>query len=482
MDSVTANPNNTTLIYPNPNWELLTVADVVFWIAEKLSTYNQLLQFFEIFISVFGIFLNAVTIDVASKLREKTSGGIWMQLLALWDAAYLMIRFFKEVLQQATGFDMRNTKFIWCRFYRYILYLVVGNVSSHLVMMAVDRAINITFPIWHYRRKWSTLIPIISLTVTFAFLTLSISYFELNIEGGVCGTDINPSLRIIRIAFGVFMVITHFGGLLASNVVFIYQLRIRKTPKIPGKRPRSKAVKTVSKRIDPKCNDFLAQKRTGMSMETIKPEDVKPRSGNISKAPPPNLTDFIYSGPDSGIPTNYVTKKASKDARQVVAVKNQPTSINACSSNFNKSNDKRQESERGTGTNYDTTVTMETNFSGNTLSNNAETEDADKHSEGHSHQPSVVPSNKPSPNLTPEDRQAVRTVLYICFWYFICMCSAVGFLQAQSRATDRHLKVEVPELFSKVSHISVAINCSLNFFFYIRGASFRNTFKSRYLS
>ena len=226
--------------YPQNSTELITEAlessilNWLFWLIEEASAFKAYLNWFIICISICGIFFNSIVIDVASKVREKTGGSKWMMYLAFWDITYLATNLFKDLFHTITGTDVRDTGIWTCKFFRYFLFLTIANSSAHLVMLAVDRALCITFPTWHYYKKWEKINPRMSWAITiFYILSISLTLYSANLnENGLCVTKINTFIKVYRVVvITLFLFVAHFVLLSVSNITFVYQLRKRRTAK-----------------------------------------------------------------------------------------------------------------------------------------------------------------------------------------------------------------------------------------------------------
>ena len=114
-------------------------------------------------------------------------------------------------------------------------------------------------------------------------------------------------------------VVSHFGLIIASNIIFIYQLRIRRTPKQPRPKQLSKSQekKRTGSREDRKPalqetaeNSGKTEVAVGKPRRKVNEEYETDEIGieektAVSPESQNTLTDFIYVGPYASIPTPF---------------------------------------------------------------------------------------------------------------------------------------------------------------------------------
>ena len=475
----------------NTTSEDLAFVEWISWVGKEASVYETQINWFMICFALLGISLNGIVIDVASKIRNQTSGNKWMKLLAFWDTTYLIFITLEEFLMETFGVNLDDVNVISCKMHSYVRFWSTANASAHLVMMAIDRALNITFPTWHYNRNWNTLVPIISVSITFFYaICLFPTLWTHQMRDGVCIVSIDESLEAYGYAFLVSLYVgTHFTLLLLANITFIYQLRKRKTPNV--KKPTKPEMTSETK---PRVTGRCEIEKSSLSKKIPDPkvvEDSGEKSQSL-KDLSSTLVDFIYCGRNPLLPTNYSSKnEAEKDANananSFVIPGTENLSLAGSSDSFfdrsNEDNTRASEQEQSviakTSTkNNDPVINMETELSSTrpqNWSNSASTHG------GTNDERKARKIKKPVPQLTPEDLRAVRTVLYICLWYFVCMFPAIGVFAAQRKSSESEVGKETSQRLEHFSQFLIMLNSTFNFFFYLRGNSFRSTFKSRYM-
>ena len=244
--------------------------------------------------------------------------------------------------------------FIFFQVVKYQWWVSAANASTHIAIIAVDRAVCISYPTWHYKKSWNTLSLKISLSVSlFNYFILSPQLIFYKLKDERCDlvfwseTILKLYIIVLLTGFSVFgnMLITFI-----SNTIFISKLKqLRK-------------------------------------------------------------------------------KKSEKGASR----KHPRPAINEPNSNENN------ETNGGT----------EKTFS---------------------------EKNK---YLTPEDLAAIKTMQLVCYSYLICNGCAIATYVIHSKLENTILGES--HILRNVARLFATANYSLNFFFYLRGKTFRSTFKSRW--
>ena len=469
----------------NTSSEGMGFVEWITWFGKEASVYKTQINWFMICFALLGISLNGIVIDVASKIRNQTSGNKWMKLLAFWDTAFLTIITLEEFLFETFGIGLDDINVISCKMHPYARFWSTANASAHLVMMAIDRALSITFPTWHYNRNWNKLVPIISVSITF-FYAIGIlpTLWANQIRGGVCIVSIDEFLQVYRVVYVIsFFVGAHFALLLLANITFIYQLRKRRTPKV--KKPTQQKVTSETKqRVTERCEIEMSSKSKKVP-NTKTEEDSEESLNDLSST----LVDFIYCGPSSLFPTNYSSKNepgniADAKVKSFLIPETDILSlVGSSGSSSDRSNeDMRVQEQSGIvkifTENNDPVINMGTELSSIRPKNRSKSGATQEKTNDEEKAENI---NKLEPQLTPEDLKAVRTVLYICLCYFVCMFPAIVFFIAQRKSREFEVEKEASQLLGQLSQLLIMLNSTFNFFFYLRGNSFRSTFKSRYM-
>ena len=290
-------------------------------------------------------------------------------------------------------------------------------------------------------------------------------------------------MQAYRGAFLIFLYVgAHFALLLLANITFIYQLRKRRTAKV--KKPtRLKVTSETKQRVTGSCEIEMSSKSEKVP-NTKTEKDIEERTQS-TKDLSSTLVDFIYCGPNSLLPTNYSSKnEPGKDADAkvnsfVIPETGRLSLVGSSGSSSDQPNeDMRVQEQSGIVKPFtednDPVINMETELSSTGPKNSS---NSGATQEKRNDEEKAENIKKPVPQLTPDDLKAVRTVLYICLWYFVCMFPAIGVFSAQRQNSEP----EASQLLGKLSQFLVMLNSTFNFFFYLRGNSFRSTFKSRYM-
>ena len=89
-------------------------------------------------------------VGLGTRSTDDTSGNKWMLYLAGWDIIILIPGILLVLGQEVLGVDIRTLGNGSCRIFSYLPSTTALNATGHLVLMAIDRAVNITFPTWHF--------------------------------------------------------------------------------------------------------------------------------------------------------------------------------------------------------------------------------------------------------------------------------------------------------------------------------------------
>ena len=128
--------NQTSIVkVENSTSENLIFAEWITWFGKEASVYETQINWFMICFALLGISLNGIVIDVASKLRDQTSGNKWMKLLAVWDTTFLMFTTIEEFLLETFGIKLDDANVISCKMHTYVRFWSAATASAHLVMI-----------------------------------------------------------------------------------------------------------------------------------------------------------------------------------------------------------------------------------------------------------------------------------------------------------------------------------------------------------
>ena len=142
--------------YANDNLSFSSSQNSRGWIEGDVPFSIWLVNIIELTIELIGITFNSLVYDTALGLPQ-TSGAIWMRYLAVWDNAYLAM----AATNCATKFfrvNLPTVSNLSCKMFMYFWLMFKVNAASHLSAFAVDRVICLNFPVWHYQKKWPSII------------------------------------------------------------------------------------------------------------------------------------------------------------------------------------------------------------------------------------------------------------------------------------------------------------------------------------
>ena len=258
---------------------------------------------FGLTLTLIGLCLNTLTLDVSRHQRPQTSGSKWMQYLAIWDSMFILVCGIADVANLVAGYEMTSSGDWACRGILYTMWFGTMNASGHLVALAVDRALNMSFPQWHHMRDWSYINRRLSIGMTlFHAIVLAPIIYLFGVQDGVCSLvapGIVPRLYELFISSVLFPV-THFTLILVASVVFEYKLRERRTPgsgsSIQTKKCDNKETKVSGGKGMELGNIRKGQLKSGLTKdaEDCPNSEQKPAASTAT-------VDFIYGGPDNRI-------------------------------------------------------------------------------------------------------------------------------------------------------------------------------------
>ena len=241
------------------NQTLAAPGEPEMWLVSLTSNFWSFNKHFAVFgfgLATLGMILNVITIDVAQHNVEQNSGTVWMKYLAFWDTVFLSQNILAKIVSAVTGTDIFSMHESICKIGGYAQRVSALNASAHLVAMAIDRALNMTRPKWHYKKTWTTINPKTSGLITFSHCVLCSPYLGfLAIENEKCGMPTHGNRVSQFYSIGMvtlFYSPGHSIAIVISAAIFIYQLKERRKPK-----PKTKSQSKRKTKPEPK------QKQTG---------------------------------------------------------------------------------------------------------------------------------------------------------------------------------------------------------------------------
>ena len=470
-----------------------TSADFGFYayIISKFHENEVIFSILEIIICVVGLILNSLTIDVSGKISKQTSATKWMRYLAWWDNSRLAFGLFRRGSIEIFGNNVLTRAKIGCKMFSYFSWLTLVNSSAHLVCLAVDRALSITFPIWHFKKEWNKLAGPVSWAVTLyhCVLLLPLIYVH-NVENNVCKimtVNFGTAVRIYQILLStLFSSVGHFLIVLAASAVFIYQIIKRKKKVPPRMKTRQKGKKEksavpagseLSHFSESKISESFARKTDENNDETRFVADEFDRSLEAEHVCGVRMQSGHSGENHLNIPENRVVGKKGKkylhDTQRQIST--------------NENSVARQDAQGFTSdvimtetSSQEVTRRDETELRSSAMNRNLDPESRIPGKEV----PGKLPSQnvKTSVSLSNEERNLVTTVLLICVWYLVMTwIASVFYLRATFTPEVGRFEIHGKLFLFRMSRIFTQMNNSFNFFFYLRGNSFRGTFVRRWL-
>ena len=279
-------------------------------------------------LTVIGLCLNTVTLDVSRHQRPQTSGSKWMQYLAIWDNIFILVCRIADVANLVTGYEMTSSGDWACRGILYTMWFGTMNASGHLVALAVDRALNMSFPQWHHMKDWSTINRHVSIGMTlFHIIALAPVLYLFGVQDGVCSL-VAPGIvpRLYQIVMSnVLFPVTHFILILVASVMFGYKLRARRTPgfgsTVQTKKCDNKETKVSGGKGMELGNIGKGQLKSGLTKDAEDCPNSEPKPAAST-----GTVDFIYGGPDNKIRMELPTP-ASQGLQRGKEVHNEDNAI-----------------------------------------------------------------------------------------------------------------------------------------------------------
>ena len=441
--------------------------------------------YIEIAVSICGIILNFLVIDVSRLESNDTSGSYWTKFLAFWNEAFVIQNLFHIFGYQVFGWNVTTALGnVGCKVWNYQWWVNAANASAHVSVMAVDRALNISCPIWHYKKPWAKLSTKISVVVTLLnYMLFAPHLYFFSLKADICDmtSEFETLLKVYEsLMISVFTAVGHFLITLIANVIFIHKLKHRRKKK--------------------KTNNIRVQKGGGDSLTApsrpieAKNEEIHQNDRINMRALETNSSSFAYQNQEgnSEILRENVVNKAAEGT--------------STSQNISTSVDRNEMRLFASLIHVETTsarIEQESYYaeeavdfrsrSTSLVQLKIKTENFDNGSDG-SRKISECSSNS-APNkkfdpeilkditktekssLSAEDLTAINTVQLVCFWYLICNGSGVAMFITRQQIIGRVARA----ILGNIARILVVTHCSFTFFFYLRGKTFRNNFRERWL-
>ena len=296
---------------------------------EEHSLFDTLYHGFQFLASAFGILFNCIVLDVSRRVQNDTPGAKWIQYLAIWDNFFLAHVSVTEFYRLAVGSYLINAGIEFCKLISFGKWVSSLTASSHLVALAGDRAISMVFPDWHYNKDWLKINFKVSVGMAiFHAVILTPMLFLYNLEGMDRSCEMTSEYEVAvklyqLIVSTMFYSVTHFIMVLTASVVFVYQLKERRTcgvlkEHIFGCRNQNNNSETKTS----KRNDTVS-----IEMD----RKAHRRSSNANAV----LTNFIYAGPGKMISTKSIDDKA-KDVAPTIKENQSNTIGTHQNSNINR--------------------------------------------------------------------------------------------------------------------------------------------------
>ena len=482
----------------------------------------QILLFCELLIGLSGLIFNYYVLDVSRRNPQQNSGSFWMKHVATWDNLSLVAILPRTIASLLFQQDLRTLGGPVCKIFSYILWAISLNSSAHMVGMALDRALNISFPDWHYPKHWKTIIPKISIGLTvlhFVLVTPHLVFLELG--DSVC--EMTSSHTAIMRGYQVFVsiVLSFIGNSAAiavASLVFVRKLRERRTPNAPSE-PEQK--QGIERNVEP-IGD--TKKKTRFDGKEANEEFNLNEAQKLDQTGQPeesNQTDFIYCGPNNSIPTNFVGApkrgevciemktvdikgpKSGNENGKKSGVFNKgfqetefgKTGRDQTTSNImgagdviidvelTKSRDQPSSSQSntamGSSGNDDMEFSHKRDASGTKTTSNFN-EVSDSGAGRNKTKAAEKGKKKVAPVFSPEDIKAIRTLSYISLFFLFTKFTSTVLFMLKENFLNSESSVAWKIFLENLAGVLIVSNHAFNFFFYLRGRSFRETFKAKW--
>ena len=497
----------------------------------------KVLPFAVIFSSGIGIFLNLIILDLNPRLPQKTSLNKWMKFLAIWDLVLNIVLFVLSLLLLLWE-EVVNANDVICRVFRYLSISIALTSSMHLVAMAVDRAVNITFPKWHHKMEFEKMNWKISLFITlFNFATNIHVLFLAGVENGNCTSlSFNGSFSGTLVAYQIFVRLVflcgHFGGIISATAVFIYKLRKLRTIDITEvERETEVVVSRVNSHMNNINNTEKQDKMESRYMkgfpeeqnqlrkrkQVVKDEALSGTESVLNTAEPQtegsddlSMDDIIQilseeqDGPVEAVSLNQMIQMLGEDqpadSRKILTLED----LRATCDETHLGPDVPFTMEKiilmiaESHPNPNKLLTIEEITQAlSEYQNKSDFVIQNKNSQNvHQNEEiktSVTSENESRDNANPGERStvvnlsqddltAIRTVKWICMWYIFCFCTVFVLFTVSQMESAGTFSDEKAQIVQNMAMMVLTLTSSFNLFFYLSAKSFRTAFKRRYIA
>ena len=484
----------------------------------------QVLIIFELLIALSGLVFNYFVLDVSKRNPHQNSGSFWMGHVATWDTLSLVLMMPQIVASLIFKQELRTLGSPVCKIIPYVWWAVSINTNAHMVGMAIDRALNISFPDWHFPKSWKKIIPKISIWLTvihFALVIPNLVFFEL--EDSVC--EMRSSHTAIMRVYQVFVsimvrLIGHTVAIAVASLVFIQKLRKRRTPNV-GTKPEQKegTQRNAESVADKNSGGKEAKKESNLNETRNVDETEEPEESH--------QTDFIYCGPNNAIPTNFAG--APKRGEVCIEMKEVDSKIPETGNlNVKKSgviNKGFQETEVGqtgreqtssniegdgdvtidvalpklrdratssqsntarTSSRYDVKGLKRKLASSETIkisnSNPGVLDTGFGKNETNTGKKEKKKKKKSAPVFSRENIRAIRTLYYVSLFFLCTNFTSMVLFMLKESIFNSESPAGWKMFLENFAGVLIASNHAFNFFFYLRGRCFKETFKARWIN
>ena len=478
------------------NYENFDTFHISSFIVSKFYENENVFTIVQIVICIIGLVLNSLTIDVSGKIPVQTSATKWMRYLSCWENCRLALAFFLNTSRAILGYNLTTQTEILCKLFSYIFWLSLLNSSAHLVCLAIDRALCITFPIWHFKKDWNKLISFISSAIILfhCILLVPVIYAQTKADDTckLVSEKYAKAVTIYQILLStLFSAVGHFVMVLASSFVFIIQLRKRKK-KLPTHVEASAKVGNQS--LNRNEDSHAGGTRISESFETrnCKLTDENRLDVDVIDRSQKSVTGDVFGrGPIfiSKLQPKIPTQNNQVSIHKTLAVwkRSEEPSASLNGSKIDiiaKSSvdvDQFQTAE-SKNKNRDLRITDRTTPE-NKPSYSGEQTLSMKKSSREEKPGKLEPENKKnSASLSSEDWNVVKTVFLVCVWYLVTTwIASMFYLAATFTPKSDEFGMGGKTVLYRVSRLMTIVYSSFNFFFYIRGNTFRETFIRRWM-
>ena len=270
----------------------------------------------------------------------------------------------------------------------------------------------------------------------------------------------------------VFYAVTHFILVVLASIIFIRGLREIRTPKNVNQQSNGITVSGAS---------LPAASKEGLSNGDN--EGPKPLQAKFTRTSSKGMEEdcqsaFIYAGPNNQIPTPVEAVSIQEDiagpikAEQVTLDLKPDTKDEWWLKPADKSAGPSTAKENPVKPTIAASKLTDTKISKHGAHDNEQTKQSGGSGE----------TRKESPILTQRDKKAIQTVLLVCLWFLFCKGVGLASWIVNEFECFMYFGHEMDKIFGKLPKFMCVMFSLANFFFYLRGDAFRNTFKKRWLS